>query len=321
MRDTVKLAVTRGGGRVARDLVPRIAAGEMFGPKRRVVLSLFDEPGNIPDAEATAARLRDHGHSTVDEVRVDADPLRAFAGADWILLLDDPRPRPGCVSPRDCADWRAFVGWGRAINAAAPNARILVDAYPSNIHAMIARAYAQDVPPWHWFAMTRHVEDCAADLVAARAGVARSSVSHLASFGCSGPPAFVDLRHARIDGHPAPAPIAGSEWAHGPFESALEGCIRDAIEGRSPASAVAGAIVATIHGLTNPTPYHHWISVGIESDGSYGVPRGLICGFPVRTEDGLSHSIIGGLPLDAHAQERIAQNVAELEFEAVSMSV
>ena len=227
----------------------------------------------------------------------------------------------GDVRARDRADWKTFVGRGRAINAAAPNARVLVAAYPSNIHAMIARAYAQDVPPWHWFAMTRQIEDCAAGLVAARAGVPPSSVSHLAAYGCSGPPAFVDLHHARIDGHPAPASVTGAEWAHGAFDTALQGRLREVIEGRSPASATADAIVATIHGLATPTPYHAWISVAMESDGSYGVPRGLICGFPVRTEDGLRHEVVGGLYLDGHGHRRIAENVAELEFEAVKMSV
>ena len=197
---------------------------------------------------------------------------------------------------------------------------MLVAAYPSNIHAMIARAHARDVPPWHWFAMTRHIEDCAAALVAARAGVAHPGVSHLVAYGCSGPPAFVDLHHARIDGHPAPASLTG-EWARGAFESDLAGRLRDFIEGRMPPSAIAGAIAATIHGLATPTPYHDWISVAMESDGSYGVPRGLICSFPVRTEPGPSHSIVGGLYLDARGHRRIAENVAELEFEAVDMSV
>jgi malate dehydrogenase len=93
------------------------------------------------------------------------------------------------------------------------------------------------------------------------------------------------------------------------------------IEGRSSASAIADAIAATIRGLATPTPYHAWISVAMESDGSYGVPRSLICGFPVRTEDGLRHEIVGGLYLDAHGNQRIVENVAALEFEAVKMSV
>lgn len=321
MAHTIKVAVTRGGGPVARALLPRVAAGGMFGPERRVDLSLLDGPEGILAAEATAAGAGDLGPSVLDEVRAGADPLRAFADADWIILLDDPPPRAGSIPPRDLADWRTFVGWGRAINAAAPNARVLVAAYPSNIHAMIARAHAQDVPPWHWFAMTRHIEDCAAALVADRAGVPPSSVSHLAAFGCSGPPAFVALHHARIDGHPAPASITGDGWAHGAFETALQGRLREMIEGRSPESATADSIVATIRGLATPTPYHGWISVAMESDGSYGVPHGLICGFPVRTEDGVGHSIVPGLYLGAEAQRRIAENVAELEFEAVKMSV
>ncbi len=217
MPNTIRVAVTKGGGPVARALLPRVAAGEMFGPARRVDLSLLDDTGNIHGAETAATAARDLGPSTLGEVRASADPLEAFAGADWIILLDEPQPRSGDVPPRGRADWKTFVDRGRAINAAAPHAQILVAAYPSNIHAMIARAYAQDVAPWRWFAMTRHIEDCAAGLVADRAGVPPSSVNHLVSYGCSGPPAFVDLHHARIDGRPAPASITGDEWRSGPL--------------------------------------------------------------------------------------------------------
>ncbi len=109
--------------------------------------------------------------------------------------------------------------------------------------------------------------------------------------------------------------------ALGAFASALQDRLREVIEGRSPASATAGAIAATIHDLATPTPYHAWINVAMDSDGSYGVPRGLIFGFPVRTENGVSHEIVPGLYLGAEAQRRIAENVAELEFEAVKMTV
>jgi malate dehydrogenase len=316
MTDAVKVAVTNGGGRVARALVPRIAAGEMFGPGRRVVLSLVGGHGDIHPPVHT-----DGGHSLLDDVRFETDPHRALEGADWVILLDETHAKPDGVVPRDWIDAKTFVGWGRAINASAPNARILVASYPCNIHAMIARAHAQDVPPWHWFALMRHVEDMAAELVASRAGVPRASVSHLAVFGCSGPLAFVDLHHARIDGHPAPASITGADWAHGPFAAELKARLYEFINGHLPASAFAVAVAATIHGLTTPTPFHDWISVSCESNGSYEIPRGLMCGRPVRTEDGLTHEIVGGLYLDGHGHRRIAENVARIEFEAVEMNV
>ncbi len=153
MKNNVKVAVTRGGRPVARALLPRVAAGGMFGPARRVDLRLLDGPEGILAAEATAAGARDLGPSSLGEVQAGADPLRAFAGADWIILLDEPRPRAGSIPARDLADWRTFVARGRAINAAAPNARILVAAYPSNIHAMIARAARPGRAP---VALVRH---------------------------------------------------------------------------------------------------------------------------------------------------------------------
>ncbi len=318
MAHTVKVAVTKAGGRVARALLPRIAAGEMFGPDRRVALSLLDDPGAPLSSDMVEAELRGVAHSVLEEVRVGHDPDRALKGADWVVLLDDLRPWPAGEPARAHADASAFVAWGRAINAAAPNARVLVAAFPANIHAMIARAHAQDVPPGHWFALTRHIEACAAMLVAARAGVPASSVSHLTTWGCSVTPAFVDLRLARIDGQPAPASVTREDWG---FEPALEDRLADLVEGRASAPAIAVAVAATIRSLTTPTPYHDWFSVAVESDGSYGVPRGLICGFPVRTEDGLGYSIAQGLYLDARGHHRLAENVAELEFEAADMKV
>jgi malate dehydrogenase len=318
MGHTVKVAVTKAGGRVARALLPRTAAGEMFGPGRRVVLSLLDDPACTLSREAAEAELAGVEHSVLEDLRVECDPWRALAGVDWVVLLDDLRPWPVGEPALSQADAAAFVAWGRAINVAAPNARVLVAAFPANIHAMIARAHAQDVPPGHWFALTRHIETCAAGLVAARAGMPASSVSGLTTWGCSGPPAFVDLRLARIDGHPAPASITREDWG---FESALEERLGDVVEGRASAPAIAGAVAATIRSLTTPTPYHDWFSVAVESDGSYGVPSGLICGFPVRTEDGLGYSIVQGLYLDAHDHRRLAENIAALEFEAVDMKI
>ena len=117
---------------------------------------------------------------------------------------------------------------------------------------------------------------------------------------------------------PAPPSITEDGWG---FEAALEDRLGDLVEGRASPPAIAPAIASTIRALTTPTPYHDWFSVAVESDGSYGVPRGLICGFPVRTDDGLSHSIVQGLYLDAHGHRRLAENVAELEFEAVDMNI
>jgi malate dehydrogenase len=321
MTKAIKVAVTKGGGPVALALLPRVAAGEMFGPSRRVAMSLVDRPGSVPLEQVIAGALGGVEPTVLDEVRAGADPHRALEGADWVVLIDTPRPRPEPAASVTWADGPAYTAWGRAINAACPNARILVAAYPSNLHAMIARAHAQDVPPGHWFALTRHIEDDAAELVAAKAGRPGARVDQLVVYGRTGPKAFVDLHHARIDGHPAPEAIARGDWAHHEFETALRDRVREHVAGRSSPSAVARAIAATIHDLTTPTPPHRWFNVSVESDGSYGVPRGLICGFPVRTDENLDQTIVHHLYLDAHAHRRVAENVAALEFDAVEMSV
>ncbi len=321
MKDTVHLAVSGATGRVARSLLSRIAAGALFGPERRVALSLLDIPEVLPTLKALATEWQGSPHPLLAEVRYSVDPRHAFEGMDWVVLLGARRWQPGLSK----AAWArlnesVFVAQSRAINAVAPSARVLVGVHPSNVHCMVARAHAQDVPPEHWFALTKHAELCASDLIARQAGVPPSQVNRLSVWGNDGAGIFVDIRNAWVDGQPAPGTI-DEDWMHSVFEPSLARRMIDLIETRGDAPDVAAqAIAQTIRGLTTPTPYRRWLCAGVVSDGSYEVDRGLVFSFPIRTEDGRTWSIMQDFFLDTRAQERIAANVAELSLEAVGMA-
>jgi malate dehydrogenase len=211
-----------------------------------------------------------------------------------------------------------FLAQGRAINESAKTARVLVVANPCNTNCMIARTTARDVPPEHWFAMTRLDQNRARSMLAQKANVPVDQVTCVTAWGNHGPSLFADCHNARIGDRPAPEVIRDPDWVRNDFEPgvARRGRVLLDLRRASPAASGAQAILATIRSLITPTPFEQWFSAAVTSDGSYGVPRGLVFGFPLRTEDGVNWSIVQSLYLDNYAQSRIAVNVAELEREA-----
>ncbi len=191
-------------------------------------------------------------------------------------------------------------------------------ANPCNTNCLIARSVARDVPAEHWFAMTRLDQNRAQALLADKAGVAVDQVTRVTVWGNHSPSVFPDFHNAFVGDRPAPEVITDVDWVRNVFETTIGGRGEQMLQmrGASPAGAAAQAILASIRSITTPTPFLHRFSTAVVSDGSYGVPRGLVFGFPLRTEDGTTWSIVQNLYLDEHAQGRLAANVAELEFEA-----
>jgi malate dehydrogenase len=320
----VRVAISGAAGRTAYSLLFRIANGGLFGLDQAVELSLQDVPDAHPQLEARVIELRDCAFPLLASVRISTEPESAFGGADWIILLGGTRLRSTSQSRHDLLRENApiMVAHGRAINWASPTARVLVAISPSNTNCLIAMSQAQDVPKEHWFALNQQFRMRAIAMVAERAGVPVTQVTRLTVWGNNSENVFVDLRNARIANRPALEVIRDADWTRNVLEPAIAERASEIVRltGGSPAGSAAQAILTTIRAITVPTPFEHWFSAGVLSDGSYGVPRGLVFGFPLATSDGKTWSIPQGHYLDEHAHGRIAGNVAELELEASSVS-
>ena len=214
-----------------------------------------------------------------------------------------------------------FQAQGQAINECAPTARILVVANPCNTNCLIAKSMARDVPAEHWFAMTRLDQNRAKALIAQKAGVPVDRVTRVTVWGNHSPLVYPDFHNSYIEFRPAHEVINDPEWVRDTFEPAVRDRGQQLLKARggSPAASAAQAIIGTIRSIVTPTPFEQRFSASVVSDGSYGIPRGLIYSFPLRTEDGLSWSIVQGLYHDDYALSRLAQNVTELEYETAAV--
>jgi malate dehydrogenase len=323
MTDPIRISLTGAAGRISYALVCRIAAGAMFGPDQPVALSLLDVPEMMPLLDATMMELDDCAFPLLSSVRTSTDAVEAFSDADWILLLGSATFHEGMTrSDALLANGPIFQTHGRAINESAKTARMLVVANPCNTNCLLARSMAHDVPPEHWFALTRLDQNRATAMIAHKANVPIDQVTRVTAWGNHSHSVFVDFHNAWIGDRPAHVVIRDEAWVREVLEPGVStrGEVLRSTRKASPAASAAEAILGTVRSLTTPSPLHQWFSAAVVSDGSYGVPRGLIFSFPLRSEDGWSWSIVKSHYLDEHAQSRIAVNVAELEQEAVIIS-
>lgn len=318
---TITVAISGAGGAVGYGLVFRIAAGAMFGAHQRVSLRLLEHSDKMRRLHATAMELTDCAFPLLESFVVTDDPLEAFADADWILLLaGSPRdlPKPSRIDMLR-ANGEIYVEHGRAINRASPSARILVVAAPCNANCMIAMSQAHNVPKEHWFALNRLDRMRATAMIAQKAGVPVGEVNRVIVWGNHSDLMYIDFHNAYIGKRPAHEVIHDVQWAHETLQRSVAHRSAEIfhLRGASPVATAAQAILGTIHSINTPTPFEQRFGAAVYSDGSYGVPKGLIFSFPLRTEDGETWQIEQGLFLDEFAQTKIDRNVAELEYEAV----
>ena len=320
MHEPIRIALSGAASPLSYSLLFRIASGAMFGTDRPVVLSLLDEPSAMPAVEATMWELEDCDYPLLRSVTASTSPVEAFAGADWVLLLTGARCHEGATRAEQLrANGPIFQQQGRAINESAKSARILVVANPCNSNCLIAQSTQRDLLPERWFAMTRLDQNRGKALLARKAGVPVEKVTRVTVWGNHGPSIFPDFHNAWIGDHPAHEVVHDDDWVRNVFEPgvAARGVQLENMRGQTPAGSTAQAILGAVRSLASPSPFCFRFSAGVVSDGSYGVPRGLVFSFPLRSEDGQTWSIVQDLYLDDHAQCRIEANVAELEQEAV----
>jgi malate dehydrogenase len=316
MTQPIRIAVTGAGGQIGYATIFRLASGAVFGPDQPVALSLLEITPALPALQGTIMELDDCAFPLLTEVKASDKATEAFEGADWVIFIGG-MPRKDGMTRADLirANGPIFTSQGQAINdAAGPDVRILTVANPCNTNALIAKSHAPKVPPERWFAMTRLDQNRAATQLARKAGVPVSQVTNLVIWGNHSDTQYPDFKNAKIGGKAATEVITDTPWFTETFVPtvAKRGAAVIKARGGSSAASAANAALDGVKSAVTPTPKGDWFSAGVVSDGSYGVPAGLIYSFPLRTEDGKAWSIVQGLPIDEDARKRIDASAQEL---------
>jgi len=325
MSSPVRVTITGAAGQIGYALVFRIASGQMFGPDTPVELRLLEIAPALPALEGVAMELNDCAFPLLAGIEMTDSAEQAFDGTNVACLVGAKPRGPGMERADLLKDNGAiFTGQGRAISGAADDVRIAVVGNPANTNALIAATNSQGVPTERFSAMVRLDENRAKSQLAAKAGVPVAEVTNLAVWGNHSPTMVPDFDNARIGGRPVTEVITDRSWLEGEFLTTVQQRGKAIIDARgaSSAASAASALVDHVRNWTGgePTAEGDWVSMAVPSDGSYGVPEGLISGFPVTTDGAGTYEIVQGLELSEFAQGKLEATVAELEEERAAVA-
>ena len=314
----IRVAVTGAAGQISYSLLFRIASGAMFGPDQPVELNLIEIEPAMGALEGVVMELDDCAFPLLKKITPTCKLDEGFNGANWALLVGSV-PRKAGMERKDLLgiNGKIFVGQGQAIQKnAASDVRTLVVGNPCNTNCLIAMNNAPDVPNDRWFAMTRLDENRAKSQLAQKAGVDVTEVTNLTIWGNHSATQYPDFYNAKIGGKAATDVISDEAWLQGEFISTVQqrGAAIIKARGASSAASAANAVVDTVKSIVTPTPAGDWNSVALCSDGSYGVDKGLISSFAVKS-DGAKLEVVQGLPLNDFSQDKLAATVTELKEE------
>ena len=310
----VNITITGAAGNIGYALLFRIASGALLGPDQRVNLRLLEIPPAIKAAEGTAMELFDSAFPTLGSVDIFDDAKAAFEGAN-IAFLVGSMPRKAGMERADLlsANGGIFGPQGEALNAgAADDIKVLVVGNPANTNALIAASHAPDVPASRFTAMTRLDHNRALAQLAAKAGCHVTDIDKVTVWGNHSSTQYPDLTHATVKGAPITDILADRAWVEEDFipTVAKRGAAIIAARGASSAASAASAAIDHVHDWVLGTS-GSWTSSSVMSDGSYGVPEGIISSFPCTSENG-EWKIVQGLEVDDFSRGRIDASAAEL---------
>ena len=314
-RTPANVTVTGAAGQIGYALLFRIASGHLLGPDVPVRLRMLEITPALKAAEGTAMELEDCAFPLLAGIDITDDARVAFDGVN-VALLVGARPRTAGMERGDLlsANGGIFKPQGEAINAgAADDVRVLVVGNPANTNALIAASHAPDVPKSRFTAMTRLDHNRALSQLASKTGSTVSDIVKLTIWGNHSATQYPDIFHAEIKGENAAAVVNDQAWIESTFipTVAKRGAAIIEARGASSAASAANAAIDHVYSWVNGTPAGDWTSAGIVSDGSYGVPEGLVSSFPV-TSAGDEWKIVQGLEIDEFSRARIDASVAEL---------
>ena len=316
---TVKVAVTGAAGQIGYAVLFRLASGAVFGTDTAVELQLLELEKALPALEGVKMELDDCAFPLLTNIVATSDANVAFKDIDWGLLVGSV-PRKAGMERNDLlrVNGGIFVGQGKALNEnAGKDVRVLVVGNPCNTNCLIAMHNAPKIPRERWFAMTALDENRAKIQLAQKAGVAVSDVTNLTIWGNHSATQYPDFTNTKILGKPAQAVIDDDEWLQGDFIKTVQqrGSAIIKARGASSAASAANAALDTIMRITTPTAEGDWFSAAIPSDGSYGIPEGLIFSYPLRSSGNGVPEVVQGIELDEFSQEKIQATRSELEME------
>ena len=317
MKQPIKVAVTGAAGQLAYSLLFRVASGEVFGADQPLHLHLLEIPPVMGALRGVAMELEDCAYPLVKGMKLTDNAAEAFDGISWGLLVG-AKPRGKGMERKDLLldNGKIFVEQGKALERAASDVRILVVGNPANTNCLIALNNAKSLPAERFTAMMRLDHNRARGQLALKAGVTVEAVTNLAIWGNHSATQFPDFFNARIAGKPATEIIKDQKWLENEFIPAVQKRGAAIIEARglSSAASAANAVVDHVQAMRSPTPEGDWFSGAVLSDGSYGIPEGLVFGFPLRTK-GNGREIVQGLTLNEFARRKIEITTKELQEE------
>jgi len=323
MKKPITVAVTGAAGQIGYSLLFRIASGALFGPDQPVALRLIEIEPALGALQGVVMELDDCAFPLLSSVNPTASLDGGFSGVNWAILVGSV-PRKAGMERKDLLsiNGKIFTGQGQAIQKnAASDVRVLVVGNPCNTNCLIAMSNAKDVPTNRWFAMTRLDENRAKSQLAAKAGVHANEVTNLTIWGNHSATQYPDFYNAKIGGKAVTDVISDHDWLKGDFISTVQqrGAAIIKARGLSSAASAANAACDTVRSLSSATPAGDWTSVAVCSDGSYGVEKGIMSSFPIRT-DGTNWEIVQGVQVNEFSQGRIDATVAELSEERAAVT-
>lgn len=311
----VKVAVTGAAGQIGYSLLFRLASGALLGPDTPIQLRLLEITPALKALEGVVMELDDCAFPTLDSVEIGDDASHIFEGVNLALLVG-ARPRTKGMERGDLlsANGAIFTGQGKALNDhAADDVRIGVTGNPANTNALIAMSNAPDIPQERFSALTRLDHNRAMSQLAAKTGARVSDIKKLTIWGNHSATQYPDIFHAEVGGQNAADVVGDQAWIENDFipTVAQRGAAIIEARGASSAASAASATIDAARTWLTGTPDGDWASMAVRSDGSYGIPEGLIYSFPVTTKDG-EWEIVQGLDIDDFSRARMDATAREL---------
>ncbi len=322
-KSPVHVTVTGAAGQIGYSLLFRIASGQLLGPDQPVVLRLLEIEPALGALQGVVMELDDCAFPLLAGVEATSDLKTAFDGTSWALLVGSV-PRKAGMERNDLlkVNGGIFGPQGEAVAShGASDVRVLVVGNPCNTNCLIARSHARDVPDDRFFAMTRLDQNRARSLLAKRAGVPVTSVSKLAIWGNHSSTQYPDFENATVGDEAAVDAVDDLGWLRGEFITTVQqrGAAIIEARGASSAASAANAVIDSVHSILEPTRADDVVSLAVVSHGQYGVPEGLVFGYPVRSSAG-GWQVAEGFAHSDFAAERLRITTEELEAERAAVA-
>ena len=317
MKTPVHIAVTGAAGQISYSLLFRLAAGSLLGPDQPIVLHLLEITPAMNALQGVVRELNDCANPLLHRIEITDDTITAFRNVDYAFLVG-ARPRGSGMERKDLLEVNAeiFSVQGKALNAVANrDVKVLVTGNPANTNALIALKNAPDLRPENFSAMTRLDHNRAISQLAEKCGVLTTDIKNMIIWGNHSNTQYPDLHHAKVKGQDAIS-LVGQNWFVDEFIPTVQqrGAVVIKARGQSSAASAANAAIDQMRDWVLGTEEGDWVSMGMLSDGSYGIAKDLIYSFPVTVVEGKA-SIVKGLAINEFSKQRMKLTEAELKEE------